>query len=138
MSAPTYSQFAARFPGEAVLSSDTTVQTWIAARCAYWWGTLTGAPNNDQRDEAAMLRAAHERQLAVDRSTTTGSEGGAVRRGGRTLVAESAGAWSRTWGSQATSGRTPAEVALMQSDYGQAYLALLDGWPTLPVVGGYV
>lgn len=136
MSAPTYSQFAARFPSEAVLSSDATIQAWIAARCSYWWGTLSNAPDSDQRAEAAMLRAAHERQLAVDRSTTV--SGGALRQGGRILTARSAGEWSNAWSGVATSGRTPAEVALMQSDYGQAFLALIEGWPTLPVVGGYV
>lgn len=136
MSAPTYSQFAARFPSEAVLSSDATIQAWIAARCAYWWGTLSNAPDSDQRAEAAMLRAAHERQLAVDRSTSV--SGGALRRGGRILVGESADNWNRQWASQATTGRNPAEIALMQSDYGQAYLALIEGWPTLPAVGGYV
>ncbi len=137
MSASTYSQFAARFPSEVVLSSDTTIQAWIAARCAYWWGTLGNAPDSSQRAEAAMLRAAHERQLAVDRSTST-QAGGTVRRGGRLLVGESVGDYNRQYSSVATTGRDPFEDALMQSDYGQAFLGLVSGWPSLPVVGGYV
>ena len=138
MSAPTYSTFAVRFAGEAVLSSDTDVQAGITSRLSWWWDALTNAPNSTQRTEACLLRVAHERQWTVDRgaATGTGSERKVIRQSGRVVSSRQVGDHSTTFSTPAQA-RTPGEAVLLTSDWGLEFLALTSGWPTLPVVGGY-
>jgi hypothetical protein len=124
VSAPTYADFDVRFGALApeLLSDDADVQASLTARLLFHhdqhasWAT-------SRRQEAALLLAAHERQLSLDRAS-------GARSSGRVLTSDSVGSWSKTY---AAAAGTDAQY--QQTDWGQEYLALRKRGKR-PLVGG--
>lgn len=120
---PTYTDFEARFYGSDLLSEDPQVQALITARLGFYWRRTSAVAWGEDRAEAALLKAAHERALKVERE----QEGGRGVTGA--VVAERLGKASRQWktpGSNGQSKGSGADDYWRSTDYGKQFLELRD------------
>lgn len=127
MSAPTYSDFAARFPELA--TSVTASQTWIGTALSREWARLDPGfwDNADDRTEAALLRAAHHFSLRRAAMEATGASK-TLPTGA--LTSESAGDWSRGYSAPSNSFSSSSQQDFGRTAYGQEYLTLCESRPS--------
>ena len=122
MSAPTYADFAARFPELA--TSAASEQSWIGATLTREWARTDQTFWATERGEATLLRSAHRWALAK-----VVMQGGAGTVPTGALTSESADAWSRSYSAPSNSRSSTDQQDYGRTAYGLEYLTLRDSRP---------